>query len=122
MLNVVIHFPAMNLHDDHTATQFANAVLSSAPPQAIIVTENDGQTFALWYHRHVVGQRHDLALVDRRLAGYPWYAAMLRAQGFAPQLPEYDPPETWIDRLAQLNPAHRLCVVDQTLAQMTCQP
>jgi hypothetical protein len=122
MLNVVVHFPAMNLHDDHIATQFANTVLTSAPPQAIIVTENDGQTFALWYHRHVAGQRPDLAIVDRRLAGYPWYTAMLRAQGTAPTLPEYEPLDTWLNRLAQLNPGRLLCIVDRVSAQMSCQP
>jgi hypothetical protein len=121
-LNVLVYFPVMDLRNDRTAAEFADSVLSAAPSTAVVITENDGQTFALWYHRHVVGQRHDLALVDRRLAGYPWYAAMLRAQGSAPQLPEYDPPETWIARLAQLNPGRRLCVIDQASAHMACQP
>jgi len=121
-LNVLMHFPAMNLRDDHTVAEFANAVLTTAPAQAIVVTENDGQTFALWYHRHVAGQRPDLAIVDRRLAGYPWYAAMLRAQGSAPVLPEYDPPDTWLDRLGQLNSGRALCRVDRVSAQMACQP
>ena len=48
-------------------------MLTAAPPGAIVITGNDGHTFALWYHRHVAGQRPDLAIVDRRLAGYPWY-------------------------------------------------
>ncbi len=122
ILNVVIHFPTMNLRDDHAATEFINTVLTTVPPRAIIVTENDGQTFALWYHQHVAGQRPDLAIVDRRLAGYPWYATMLRTQGTAPILPEYDPLNTWLDRLAQLNPGRMLCVVDRVSAQMSCQP
>ncbi len=84
----------MNLRDDHIATEFADTVLTTAPPSAIVITENDGQTFALWYHRHVAGQRSDLAIVDRRLAGYPEYDAMLRAQGSAPLLPSDDSPET----------------------------
>jgi len=122
VLNVLIHFPAMNLQNDHAATEFAQAVLISAPPAAIVITENDGHTFALWYYQHVAGQRPDLAIVDQRMAGYPWYDAMLRAQGAASRLPEADPPETWIDRLAQLNPGHALCVVDPASAQMSCQP
>ncbi len=121
-LNGLIHFPAMNLRADRTVAEFADAVLTTAPPQAIIVTENDGQTFALWYHRHVAGQRPDLAIVDRRMAGYPWYDAMLRAQGSAPHLPEYDPPDTWLDRLGQQNPGRVLCSIDRTSAQMSCQP
>lgn len=122
VLNVLIHFPALNLRSDHAATEFANGVLAVAPPRAIIITENDGHTFALWYHRHTAGQRPDLAVVDRRLAGYPWYDSMLRAQGSAPLLPDNDPPETWIERLARLNPGRALCVVDQASAQMSCRP
>jgi hypothetical protein len=122
VLNLVIQFPAMNLRDDHTAAEFANVVLTTAPARAIVVTENDGQTFALWYHRHVASQRPDLAIVDRRLAGYPWYDDMLRAQGSAPVLPEYDPQDTWLDRLGQLNPGRALCSVDRVSAQMSCQP
>jgi hypothetical protein len=122
VLNVSIHFSTMNLRDDHTVAEFADAVLTAAPPQAIVITENDGQTFALWYHRHVAGQRPDLAIVDRRLAGYPWYDAMLRAQGYAPLLPDDDPSGTWLDRLAHLNPGRAVCIVDRVSAQMSCQP
>ena len=64
-------FPAMNLRDDHAATDFANEVLTTAPPEAIVITENDGHTFALWYHRHVAGQRPDLAIVDRAAGRLP---------------------------------------------------
>jgi hypothetical protein len=117
---VITNFSAMNLRDEHTATEFASEVVVAAPRGAIIITENDGHTFALWYHRHVAGQRPDLAIVDRRLAGYPWYDAMLRAQGSAPLLPEDDPPETWVDRVAELNPDRALCVVDRA-SQMSCQ-
>jgi hypothetical protein len=122
VLNVLIHFPAMNLRNDHAAAEFADAVLAAAPPDAVVVTENDGHTFALWYHRHVAGQRPDLAVVDRRLASYPWYAAMLNAQGAALRLPDDDPPETWVKRLAQLNPGRAVCVVETMPAQLTCQP
>ncbi|CAG0937640.1 hypothetical protein TFLX_06589 [Thermoflexales bacterium] len=120
-LNVLIHFPAMNLRNDRAATEFASTILTAAPPGAIVVTENDGHTFALWYHRHVAGQRPDLAVIDRRLAGYSWYDVMLHAQGSAPLLPEYDPLERWNDRLAQLNPQRAVCIVDRASAQMTCR-
>jgi hypothetical protein len=120
VLNVLIYFPAMNLQNDLAATEFAQAVLTAAPPGAIVITGNDGHTFALWYYQHVARQRPDLAIVDQRLAGYPWYDVMLQAQGAAPRLPETDPPEAWIERLAQLNPERTLCVVDRASAQMSC--
>jgi hypothetical protein len=119
-LTVITQYPRMNLHDDYTAVEFANRILTSAPPGALVITGNDGHTFALWYHRVAAGSRPDLAIVDRRLAGYEWYAAMLHAQGSAPQLPAYDPPETWLTRLATLNVGRTLCVVDETTAVLTC--
>jgi hypothetical protein len=122
VLNLIMHLPAMNLRDDRAAVEFAEAVLSAAPPQAVVITQHDGHTFALWYHRHVAGQRSDLAVVDARLAGYPWYAAMLSAQGSAVTLPEIDPSSTWIDRGAALNPDRAVCVIDPASAQMTCRP
>jgi hypothetical protein len=122
VLNLSAYLPAMNLRDDDAAVKFAEAVLTAAPPQAIVITGNDGHTFALWYHRHVAGQRSDLAVVDARLAGYPWYAAMLRAQRAVLTLPEYDPSSTWIDRVVELNPDRAVCVIDLATAQMACQP
>ena len=121
LASVFVHFPAMNLRGDHTAADFAQAALIAAPPRAILITENDGQTFTLWYYRHVAEQRPDLAVVDRRLAGYPWYDAMLRAQGSVPVLPGLDPAETWLDRVAQLNPGRPVCIIDRISAQMSCQ-
>jgi hypothetical protein len=121
-LNLLVNLPAMNLRADHTATDFINEVLATAPPQAMVITANDGQTFALWYHRHVAGQRSDLTIVDARLAGYPWYAAMLNVQGSAPALPEYDPSSTWVDRLAKLNPKRAVCIIDPDSARMACRP
>jgi hypothetical protein len=122
VLNVLAYYPAMNLHDDLAAAEFAQDVLAAAPAGAILITGNDGHTFALWYYQHVAKQRPDLATVDQRLAGYPWYDVMLQAQGAAPRLPETDPPETWVARLAQLNPGRTLCVIDRASAQMSCQP
>jgi len=119
-LNVIMQYPAMNLRDDHAAVDFANSVLTSAPQDALIITGSDGHTFALWYYRFAAGSRPDLAIVDRRAAGYEWYAAMLTVQGAAPLLPEYDPEDSWLNRLATLNSGRRICVVAETTAQLTC--
>jgi hypothetical protein len=120
ILNVITHYPVMNLRDDHAAVDFANRILTTAPPNAIVITDNDGHTFALWYHRIAAGSRPDLAIVDRRLAGYEWYTAMLQAQGSAPHLPDYDPPDSWLARLATLNPGRARCIIDETAAQLAC--
>jgi hypothetical protein len=120
LLNVVTQYPAMNLRADHAAVDFADQILTTAPPGAIVITGNDGHTFTLWYYRLVAGSRPDLAIVDRRAAGYEWYAAMLQAQGSAPQLPDYDPQDSWLTRLAKLNPGRALCIVAEPTAQLAC--
>jgi hypothetical protein len=121
LLNVITQYPMMNLRADHAAVDFANLVLTTAPSNAIVITGNDGHTFALWYHRIASGARPDLAIVDRRMAGYEWYTAMLQAQGSALQLPEYDPSDSWLARFATLNPGRALCVVAETTTRLTCE-
>jgi hypothetical protein len=113
ILNIVANHAAMNLQDDDTAEQFARAVLTQTPPTAILITQEDAQTFTLWYYRFLEGQRPDIAIVDARMAGYPWYGPMLAAQGHALNLPEYDPADTWRERFANLNPGRRICEIDQ---------
>ena len=121
LLNVMQHFSQMDLRQDHRATDFAQQVLTDAPPAAIVITEADGHTFALWYHRALAATRPDLSVVDRRLADYAWYGGMLRAQGAAPVLPEADPAESWLKRLAMLNPDRPICLSDVDTGQLTCR-
>lgn len=119
-LTVWQNFVMMDLRGDHRATDFARQVLTQAPSDAVVITEADGQTFALWYHRTLTNARPDLAIVDRRLAGYPWYAAMLRAQSVAPFIPDVDPAESWLRRLIELNPDRPICLIDAKTELMTC--
>jgi hypothetical protein len=120
VFNAVSSYSIINLHDDHAATDFARSILASAPANAVVVTENDAHTFTFWYGRFGEQQRPDLAVVDRRLSGYSWYDSMLSAQGNAPQLPAYDPQDTWPARLAEMNPARIICMVDAASAQLQC--
>ena len=74
----------------------------------------------------IIGMLPDSVPIWRlSISGWPVIRGMrpcCSAQGAAPRLPETDPPETWIDRLAQLNPGRTLCIVDRDSAQMSCQP
>jgi uncharacterized membrane protein HdeD (DUF308 family) len=120
VLSVISNYSIINLRDDHAAIDFARSILTKAPANAIVVTENDAQTFTLWYGLLAERQRSDLAVIDRRLSGYSWYDSMLRAQGNAPSLPAYDPQETWLDRLAALNPDRTICTIEGATAPMRC--
>ncbi len=112
-LNVVTNYARLNLRQDHAAGTFARTILAQTPAGAILITRDDAQTFTLWYYRFLEGQRPDVAIVDARMAGYPWYEPMLAAQGHALRLPEYDPTETWLKRFRALNAGRSVCEIEE---------
>jgi hypothetical protein len=67
-------FPAMDLSQDRTVREFRDVVLSQAPPHALIQSQQDKHTFALWYLQHALGWRPDVDTVDLDLLGDDWYA------------------------------------------------
>ena len=74
---MLIRFPAMDLRRERAAYEFEAAVLARAPPGAVILSERDAHTFALWYFQHAQGHRADVVVVDRGLLGYDWYTVQL---------------------------------------------
>ena len=73
----VYRFPMLDLSDDRAARDFGNAILGGAPPEAIVLSQRDTHTFALWYFRYAHGLRPDIVVVDLGLLGYDWYTAHL---------------------------------------------
>jgi hypothetical protein len=59
------------------AGTFARALLWSAPPNAVLVTGGDNDSFPLWYAQVVEGVRRDVTVVVAPLLGAPWYRAEL---------------------------------------------
>jgi hypothetical protein len=72
-----LRFPTMDLGGDREPSEFEAAVLLQAPHKAIILSQQDAHTFALWYYQHARGRRPDVAVVDTGLLGYKWYNAQL---------------------------------------------
>jgi len=62
-------------HADREALDFAAATLAAAPPRAVLLTETDATTFALWYVQAEFGVRPDVVVVDRSLWAFGWYRA-----------------------------------------------
>ncbi|HZY42069.1 MAG TPA: hypothetical protein VFF59_08725, partial [Anaerolineae bacterium] len=119
-LSIATHFTTQDLHADRAAADFAQAAFTAAPANAVILTHLDAHTFTLWYYRQVEQQRPDVAVIDARLAAYPWYDWMLRAQAQALKIVEFDPEATWLDRLRSANPTRPLCNIDAATAQLDC--
>ncbi|MBN1259731.1 MAG: DUF2723 domain-containing protein [Anaerolineae bacterium] len=74
------HWNALDLHQDWTAQQWWEAVLSQTPEAAVLVTAEDAHTFALWYAQEALGLRPDVTVVDRDLWAQPAYREYLVQQ------------------------------------------
>lgn len=75
--SIAAAWPAVDLRADRAAIQFAQETLASAPAGVALVTDDDRATFALWYAHVALGDRPDVAVVDRSMAAFPWYRARL---------------------------------------------
>ena len=61
------------LPDAALSRQFAIATIESAPPNAVLVTWGDNDTYPLWYAQEVEGLRRDVTVVPAPLLPARWY-------------------------------------------------
>jgi len=78
---------------------YAKNILSGLPPDAILATNGDNDTFPLWYLQEVEDFRRDVRVVNLSLINVPWYVKQLR---------DYEPtvPISWTD--AQIDADERI--------------
>ena len=79
------------------------ATLANLPPDALLLTEQDEQTFPLWYAQVVEGLRPDVAIVDVRLLEWPWYRRQLPLRYSGLLLPT-EAEAGWLEALIEANP------------------
>jgi MFS family permease len=78
LVSLVGNYEALDLSSDHTASKYGTEVLSTLAANAIILTDTDPHTFALWYFRYVEGVRPDVAILNTTLLHYDWYRESVR--------------------------------------------
>jgi hypothetical protein len=93
---------------DRRASVFAQAALAAAPPQAILLTSGDRDTFSLWYYHYALGTRPDVAVVVEPLLDFAWYRVNLRAVYPRLRLPD-GRGDGWRGALAAHNGGIPLC-------------
>jgi hypothetical protein len=79
LLRLPTTFAAVDASQDQREPQFWHLVLNTVTEGALVVSEHDETTFALWYHQ-ALGDRPDLVVVDARLLTHAWYRAHLARQ------------------------------------------
>ncbi len=91
LITATVNWNTVDLHRDTAAETFWRDILAAAPPHAVLLTDTDRTTFALWYARFALDKRPDVAVVDTRLAAFDWHRADLqRHHPDLPQLAEID--------------------------------
>jgi hypothetical protein len=67
LFSVLWNGPTISLRGEMSAHVWAEQVLVQAPPESVLVTHQDGHTFALWYVQEGLGLRPDVWVVDADL-------------------------------------------------------
>jgi hypothetical protein len=63
--------------DAMLATTFGEALLASAPPNAVLLVAGDNDSYTTWYRQAVLGERRDVVPVTLPLLPADWYRAEL---------------------------------------------
>ncbi len=75
-------WPSHDRAGKYSARDFAVMYLKSCPPNAILFTNGDNDTFPLWYAQEVEGIRTDVRVVNYMLAGGAWYVDQMFKQEY----------------------------------------
>jgi hypothetical protein len=85
-INYVI--PKVNASKDDRAELFGQLVFDTVPENAMIFTNDDHTTFALWYFHFAAEKRLDINVIAEGLLRFDWYRQSLRSTYPSLRIPE----------------------------------
>lgn len=100
--------PEVDASKDQRAEIFGEKLLASAPKDAIVVTDTDEETFALWYFHYALRQRPDLMVISEGLLQFDWYYQTLQETYPGLVIPEYES-FTTAQEVVDANPSNPVC-------------
>jgi hypothetical protein len=107
-LQNILTIPGVDASKDQRAEVFGREILKTLPHNAMIITEDDEATFALWYFHYALKMRDDIAIVVNGLLPYDWYTETLKRT-----YPDLLMPQTGngvsIDSINEANPSRPMC-------------
>ncbi len=75
--------PTLSLRHDHEARQFLDNSMAVLPPNSIVISREDNDTFALWYGAWASGEllrrTPNVVLINDALYQFPWYQRLITA-------------------------------------------
>jgi len=77
--HIALTGPTVAAQTNDQAEAFLHTVFEQAPPGALVITQADRDSFALWYGRFALRERVDLIIVVERLLPFNWYRDDLQA-------------------------------------------
>ena len=117
ILSIYVRIPGtrnrVDTRSQDQPARYAEKLLREAPPNALVNTTTDGDTFPLWYYHFGLHARPDLRIVVLPLTQFVWYQQTLvntypdleYPAIYAKDLPNTD----WGQQIQRLNPERVVC-------------
>jgi hypothetical protein len=102
--------PQVSASNDDRAEVFGQQVFDTVPEKAMIFTQDDPSTFALWYFHFVEKKRPDTFVIAEGLLGFDWYRKTLQA--IYPNLKIQDTDDLAPFHLLSQNPELPSCFIE----------
>jgi len=114
IFSIPVTFKKVDTHFKTAPADFAETILPQIPPNAILASSSDQDSFPLWYYHFGLGWRPDISLFTLPLTQFRWYQETLIHTYPGIEFPEPITPfsnrsQEWGEHVSALNPKVPYC-------------